>query len=81
MKDLENFLQAVQDKVGQAKFSERLKEIDNFFYQWNSIFISGSQRSIILLYCRLYGHSQKQGTLIYSNRICTYLSYAFQFEQ
>ena len=31
MKDLENFLQAVQDKVGQAKFSERLKEIDNFF--------------------------------------------------
>ena len=31
MKDLENFLQAVQDKVGQAKFSERLKEIDIFF--------------------------------------------------
>lgn len=29
MKDLENFLQAVQDKIGQAKFSERLKAIDD----------------------------------------------------
>lgn len=30
MKNLENFLKAVQDKVGQVQFSERLKAIDNF---------------------------------------------------
>lgn len=29
MKDLENFLQAIQDKVGKSKFSERLKAIDD----------------------------------------------------